>query len=126
MKSFFIAISIFAVLLLSGFVFDFCLDATSEKLLEDFERISQQVEKEDFKGANSGAEELSKYIDEKKPLMSSILDHGNIDEIEKEVSGLLGYTENQDKTNSEVCLKKLEHMFNHLPENYKLRLENIL
>ena len=126
MKSFFIAISIFAVLLFSGFAFNYCLDSTSQKLLESFERISVQVENGDFEGANKRAEELSEYLDNKKPLMSSILDHGNIDEIEKEISGLLGYTENQDKTNSEVCLKKLEHMFKHLPENYELRLENIL
>lgn len=126
MKSFFVAVAIFAVLLLSGFAFNSCLDSTSEKLLESFEQISAQVENGDFEGANRHAEELSEYVDNKKPLMSSILDHGNIDEIEKEISGLLGYTENQDKANSEVCLKKLEHMFKHLPENYKLRLQNIL
>lgn len=126
MKSFFIAISIFAILLIGGFVFNYCLDNTSEKFLGTFEQISAQVEEGDFEGANKHAQELSEYVDNKKPLMSSILDHGNIDEIEKEISGLLGYTENEDKANSEVCLKKLEHMFKHLPENYKLRLQNIL
>lgn len=126
MKSFFVAVAIFALLLISGFAFNYCLDSTSQKLLGSFEQISAQVENGDFEGANSLAKELSEYIDNKKPLMSSILDHGNIDEIEKEISGLLGYTENKDKANSEVCLKKLEHMFNHLPENYRLRLENIL
>lgn len=126
MKSFFVAMSIFAVLIVSGFAFNYCLDNASEKLLESFEQISKQVENGDFNGANSLAAELSEYVDKKKPLMSSILDHGNIDEIEKEISGLLGYTENEDKANSEVCLKKLEHMFKHLPENYKLKLQNIL
>lgn len=126
MKSFFVAVAIFAVLIVSGLAFNACLDNTSENLLASFEQISKVVKSGDFENANGLAKEMSEYIDKKKLLMSSMLDHENIDEIEKEISGLLGYTENQDKANSEVCLKKLEHMFKHLPENYKLKVQNIL
>lgn len=126
MKSFIAAMLIFAGLLVSGFAFNSCLNSTSERLLKSCENISGKVEKEDFDDAYKSAEELSKYIDGRKPLMSSILDHASIDDIETEISELLGYTENKDKINSVVSLKKLAHMFRHLPENYSVKLQNIL
>lgn len=126
MRSFVVAMLIFAFLIAGGVAFNFCLDETSEKLTEGCETIREQVEKENFANAYKKAEELSEYIDRQKPLMSSILDHGNIDEIEREISELLGYTENGDTVNSIVSLKELEHMFKHLPENYALTLQNIL
>ncbi|MBR4723560.1 MAG: DUF4363 family protein [Clostridia bacterium] len=126
MKSFIGAMLIFAILLVSGFAFNSCLNSTSDRLLRSCENISGKVKTEDFEAAYKSAEELSKYIDGKKPLISSILDHGSIDDIETEISELLGYTENKDKINSIVSLKKLAHMFEHLPENYSVKLQNIL
>ena len=126
MKSFIVAASIFAVLILSGAAFDFCLNNTSKELLASCEEISSNIDGEKMQEAYDKAKRLSEYIDSKKPLLSSILDHSNIDEIEKEVSGLLGYTEQQDKTNAVVSIKKLNHMFEHLPENYFLSLQNVL
>jgi len=126
MKSFIAAMSILAVLIVGGFAFNYCLNVTSERLLQSCEDINGKVKSGAFEDAYKEAEELSRYIDGKKPLISSILDHGSIDDIEKEISDLLGYTENQDKVNSIVSLKELEHMFEHLPENYSLTLQNIL
>ena len=94
--------------------------------MNNCELIDEAVENDNFEAAYKSAEYISDYVDSKKPLLSSILDHGNIDEIEKEVSELLGYTKKQDKINSAVSIKKLQHMLEHLPENYALRLQNIL
>ena len=126
MKSFFVAILIFAGLIVSGFAFNSCLNDTSQRFLKSCEEIREKVESEAFEDAYKSAEELSEYIDRQKPLISSILDHSSIDDIEKEISDLLGYTENKDKVNTIVSLKELEHMFEHLPENYSLTLQNIL
>ena len=126
MKSFFVAMAIFAILIGGGFAFNYCLNGTSERLIATCDKINGQVEGGNFSDAYKSAEELSEYIDSQKPLMSSILDHSNIDEIEKEISELLGYTQNRDMVNSTVSLKKLRHMFSHLPENYALTLQNIL
>lgn len=126
MKSFFIAVAIFAVLILSGAAFNFCLNGTSKELLKSCEEINDRIDERNLLAAYDETKALSEYIDGKKPLLSSILDHGNIDEIEKEISGLLGYSEQGDATNATVCIKKLKHMFRHLPENYALTLQNIL
>ena len=126
MKSFFIAVSIFLVLILSGAAFNFCLNGTSKELLKSCEEINTSIKEEKMEDAYSKAEKLSEYIDGKKPLLSSILDHGNIDEIEKQISELLGFAEQNDVINAAVSVKKLNHMFEHLPENYALTLQNIL
>lgn len=126
MKSFFIALSIFLALILSGAAFDFCLNSTSKELLKSCEEIRVDIEKKKMKEAADKAAELSEYIDSKKPLLSSILDHGSIDEIEKQISELLGFSEQNDLVDAIVSVKKLNHMFEHLPENYSLKLQNIL
>lgn len=126
MKSFFVAISIFLVLILSGIAFNFCLNGTSKELLKSCEEISADINEEKMRDAYDKAAELSEYIDGKKPLLSSILDHGNIDEIEEQISDLLGFAEQNDVVDAAVSVKKLNHMFEHLPENYSLTLQNIL
>ena len=126
MKSFVIAVAILAVLVAGGMAFDLCLNNTTETLLNNCEEIDNDIRDTKFESAYKRTRELSEYIDRKKPLLSSILDHSNIDEIEKEISTLSGYTEKGDMVNSVVSVKNLKHMLEHLPENYALRLQNIL
>ena len=126
MKSFFIAMSVLAFLIASGIAFDNCLNNTSKTLLESCEKIDGDIRDTKFESAYRHTEALSEYIDGRKPLLSSILDHSSIDEIEKEISTLLGYTEKGDEVNSVVSIKNLKHMLEHLPENYSLALQNIL
>ncbi|MBR4173510.1 MAG: DUF4363 family protein [Clostridia bacterium] len=126
MKSFVIAMTIFLVLVVSGIAFDFCLNVTSKELLESCEAITEDIKAGNMSNAYDKSAELSEYIDSKKPLLSSILDHSNIDEIEEQISEILGYTEEQDAAKASVAARKLKHMFNHLPENYSLALQNIL
>ena len=126
MKSFVIAMSIFAVLIVGGMAFDYSLNATTEELLSSCEEIDKNIREDKLKAANEKEKQLSEYIDGKKPLLSSILDHSNIDEIEEQISELLGFTEQNDAENAVVSIRKLEHMFNHLPENYALTLQNVL
>ncbi|MBR4721012.1 MAG: DUF4363 family protein [Clostridia bacterium] len=126
MKSFVIAMSIFAVLIVGGMAFDYSLNATTEELLSSCEEIDKNIREDKLKAAYEKEKQLSEYIDGKKPLLSSILDHSNIDEIEEQISELLGFTEQNDAENAVVSIRKLEHMFNHLPENYALTLQNVL
>lgn len=126
MKSFIIAMSILTALIISGIAFDCCLNNTSTTLLEYCDEISDSIGDTKFETAHRKTEELEKYIDGKKPLLSSILDHSAIDEIEKEISTLSGYTEKGDEVNSVVSIKNLKHQLKHLPQNYALRLQNIL
>ena len=126
MKSFFVAMAILLALIISGLAFNTCLNGTANTLLANCGKINNEIEAENFEGAYQDAEAISEYIDENKGLLSSILDHSNIDQIEQEVSELLGYTKKQDLVNSVVSIKKLTHLIEHLPENYALRLQNIL
>lgn len=126
MKSFIIAMSIFAVLIASGIGFNFCLNNTSERLLRSCEEISDDIEEAKMQEAYAKSKELSEYIDGKKPILSSILDHSSVDEIEKQISEVIGFAGQNDVIDAVVSVKKLKHMFEHLPENYSLRLQNIL
>ena len=126
MKTFWSAILIFAIIIGGGIASNICLDRLSDELLDATEGISDDVEEENFDKAYEKAEELSEFVDKKKILMASILNHENIDDIEEAISGLLGYTKKKNLTEASVSIKKLEHLFEHLPENYRLQLQNVL
>ena len=79
MKSFFVAMAILALLIASGIAFDHCLNDTASTLLASCEKIDKDIRDGNFKAAFGEAGGLSEYIDNKKPLLSSILDHSAID-----------------------------------------------
>jgi len=126
MKTFWGAILILAILVGAGVASNICLDRLSDELLDATSKINDDVESENFEKAYEKAEDLSEFIDKKKTLMASILNHENINDIEEVISDLLGYTKKSDITEASVSVKKLEHLFEHLPENYRLQLQNVL
>lgn len=126
MKTFWAAILIFAILIGGGIASNICLDRLSEELLDSTKTINDDIEEKNFEKAYEKSEKLSEFIDGKKTMMASILNHENIDIIEESVSDLLGYTKNSDLTEASVSIKRLEHLFEHLPENYRLELQNVL
>lgn len=126
MKTFWAAIVIFAALIGGGIAYNISLDNLSGRLLDTAEEIELAINKGDFETANKRAGGLGEYIDKQKPLFASILNHENIDEIEQNISELLGYTGGEKLVEAQVSIKKLSHLFEHLPENYRLELQNIL
>lgn len=126
MKSFIVSVSILFVLIFGSIGFNYCLDKIDKEMLSSVDEITNAIERSDFEDANKMSKELSEYIDEKKPLLASILNHESIDNIEAEISDLLGYTEKSDLVEAIVSTKRLKHLFEHLPENYKLLFQNIL
>lgn len=126
MKTFWASMIILAVLIGGGIASNSCLDRLSKQLLNTTEEVSEFIDNEEFDKANEISKEMSDFIDKKKPLLASILNHENIDDIEQNISELMGYTKGEKLVESQVSAKKLKHMFQHLPENYRLELQNVL
>ncbi len=126
MKTFWAAMIIFVGIIAGGIALNVCLDNLSSELYDRTKEIGDMVEEENFETAYKKSKEMSEFIDGKKPLLASVLDHENIDEIEDGISELLGYTKRKDLTEASVRVRKLEHLLEHLPKNYQLELQNIL
>ena len=126
MKSLIAAFLIAAAMIGGGVVYTQKLDEISKEALSYSQLIAQSLQQDDFSAAMTGVEALEQYVEEKKILMSMILDHTTLDKIESNLAELSGFVEGRMKTDAQAKGNVLEILFKHLPKNYKIRLENIL
>ena len=126
MKSFLTAMTIALAVIIGGIMFNVCIGNLSDRLIDRCEEITQQLNNLDFSEASKGVSEMSEYIDKKKIVLASILNHESIDDIEVCVSELQGYTDNRYLVEALVRCRKLKHLFEHLPADYTVSPQNIL
>ncbi|MDD6214078.1 MAG: DUF4363 family protein [Firmicutes bacterium] len=126
MKSFVTAMSIALIIVIGGIAFNICINDLSDELIDTCEKITEHLNDRDFSAASKQILEMSEFIDRKKLIFASVLNHENIDEIELCVSELQGYTDSKYLVEALVRCKKLKHLFEHLPSNYRVTMHNIL
>lgn len=120
MKTFIGAAIIGVLLIAGGFVFDMCIENFSEEMLLKCEEFDSTDEK------NRKIEEINLFLEKKKILLASIINHQGIDEIETCIAEIKGYLEEGDVSEAEVRCKKLKLLLKRLPMEYGLSLQNIL
>ncbi len=126
MKTFITAMIIATGLIGGGIWFNYSIDAVAKELIGECDEITRLVDSGDFEAASEEISKMLEYVDDKKIVLASIINHENIDEIELCVSELLGYTQSQVTAEARVRCRKLNHLLEHLPANYKVKAENIL
>lgn len=126
MKSVVVSVIIAAIVVAGSLFYTRSLEKVSEELIEINEQISQYIEAEDYSGANSEIERLSAYLDSRRAVLDAIGDHEEMDNIEMNLSELEEYAKGEKKTDALSRCHVLDFLFEHLPLNYKLKLENIL
>lgn len=126
MKSFWVAVVIAVLLIGGGILFNQNIDHVTREMSCKEEKITALIKERDFKAAEKEINGLKKYIDEKMIVLASVVDHKNIDDIELCVAEIEGYVKEKDKAEALTRCKKLEHLINHLPINYRVTLQNIL
>ena len=118
--------SIALIIVIGGIAFNICINDLSDELIVRCEKITDLLSGSDFSGASEQISEMSEFIDRKKLIFASVLNHESIDEIELCVSELQGYSDNKYLVEALVRCKKLTHLFMHLPANYRVTMHNIL
>lgn len=126
MKSLIIAIIISIFLFGGSIICTNRLDKLSELLIAENEKSINYLSERNFEKALEHIQIISSSIDNKKNLLAMALDHTELDRIEGALSEMRAYTENDDKTNALAKASALNIYLEHLPKNYKLKLENIL
>lgn len=126
MKTFLTAMVIAAMLVVGGIAFNVCIDGISQELTAECDAITGLLTAEEFSSAAERIEALSDYIDRKKIILASVINHESIDDIELCISEIEGYTDCKMSAEALVRCRKLAHLFRHLPANYSITLQNIL
>ena len=126
MKTFIIAVVIAVILVGGGLLFNFSIDGIADELMAECDKISLQIDEDNFDDATESISKIEEYIDKKKIVLASIINHENIDDIELCISELKGYAERKISSEAHVKCNRLRHLLEHLPANYTVTLENIL
>lgn len=125
MKSFIAALVLFAVLVAGGIFFVEYIDDISEQMLAQNTEITSLIENERFSEAKPLVKKLSEFIEQKRAIILTTMDHSYVDTIELYICELEKYVEYRGKSDALAKSNVLNKLFKNLPRNYKLKWENI-
>lgn len=126
MKTFIFAMFLAVLAVLGGILFNMQIDKSAKIMAEQEHHISAHLSSEDAKAALEEIEKLIGYIDEKRTVLASTIDHKVIDDIEVCLAEIRGFAEVDEFSLALTQCRRLEHLIRHLPSNYSLTLQNIL
>lgn len=126
MRSFITAVILFAVLVGGGVLLVDYIEDISDELREQNKYITQLIENDELDEAAKHIDNLRKYMDEKREIVSSTMEHGYADTIEIYICELEKYVDCKSKNDALARSRVLDMLFEHLPRNYRLKWENIL
>ena len=126
MKTFIFAMVLAAITISGGILFNMQLDRVSASMTNQETVISQKLLAKDTKSALYEIEKLIGYIDKKRVVLASTIDHKLIDDIEVCLAEIRGLCEQSEIPLALTKCRRLEHLIRHLPTNYSLTLQNIL
>lgn len=125
MKSFITALVLAAVLAAASVFHIMHLERISSELLRLNSEITAALEAEDYDRARRAIDTMSERLERSEPFFAVMGNHEEIDNIEMTLSELRSYAEGGHKYDAVAKTYTLEFLFEHLPKNSRLRLENI-
>ncbi len=125
MKSFLLTIFLGILLVIGSTLHMYKLKSSAEELIDCNDTLTEQLYNSDFEGALSSIDTLHEKICEIEPFYESLGDHTEINIIEQNLAELKSFTEGEQKYDAISKAYVLSCLFEHLPKNLQLRLENI-
>lgn len=126
MKEVWISLCIAAVMIGGSVCYTNHMDKVSHELGTINKQVMENLENEKYDTAYAKAEELAKYLDDKRAILAATGNHEELDKIEMNISEMTGYIYGERKIDAISKCNVLDFLFSHLPVNYKLKIENIL
>lgn len=125
MKSFFISITFFAIVLLGIIFYQFALEKKSEEINLITMEIKKSVEDADKESFRRSTKELSESFEEVKNWLMAFEDHNQILEMAQCIQEMNAYGNNLNDPIVMVGLNKFLYLLNYSVESVKPTLENI-
>lgn len=126
MKSLIIAVLIAIAIIFGGIYSTRKLTDLSQTLITMCEEAGEAIYNDDFKTAGYVLEEIEKRIEDNYNIFAVSIDHNEIDEIEKNIYQMQVYIDQNQKADALAFGNVLLGLFEHLPKDYRLKIENVL
>lgn len=126
MKSVIISALLAAVMVTGAWVYSNRLESVSKTLMEMNEKVAEYLEREEYELASAQINKIKIYLERKHTLLAAMGNHEELDKIEMNISEMEKYTEGRHMTDALSRCQVLDFLFEHMPKNDYVRLENIL
>ncbi|MDO5397532.1 MAG: DUF4363 family protein [bacterium] len=126
MKSVIAALVLICAVVAGGALYTASLIHVSEDLSEMNAAVQLSLENNYTDNANREIEHMKKYLADKEQVLSAMGNHNELDNIKINLAELEQYAKGESVTDALAKSEVLEFLFEHMPENYKLTLRNIL
>lgn len=126
MKTFLLALAIAVSLIFGSLFFNSRINDISAEMNQHIKEIKLLITEEDYENAISHIEELKYYIDKKRPELTATMDHANINKIYENFAEMYVYTMEEQKYDALSKCEVLVVLFEYMPKNYNVKIENIL
>ncbi len=126
MKSFIISIILLCSLIVCSVTHSYALDRITGNITAQNDFITECIYNDHYDEALENIDVLNQYIDSKRTILATTLDHNILTKIDDYISQISGYSSRQAKTDAIVACGCLAKFLENLPENYKLKIGNIL
>lgn len=126
MKGVIISVFIAVCIVVGSVAYTSHIGKVSDELGKINDEIMVCLDSEDYEQAAEKIKQLTDYLDKKRTLLAATGNHEEFDKIEMNISEMLGYTDGEKQTDAISRCKVLSFLFEHLPKNYEMKLENIL
>lgn len=126
MKSFITALVI-AICLICGSIFHLMrFEDESRMLAQINSEAATLITSGDFKGAEKKIEEMERRLKSFEPFSMAMSNHEETDKIHTGLAELRIYTRSGNTADALAKSALLDYLFEHLPDNSRLKYENIL
>ncbi len=126
MRSVLTALLIVLAIVIGGLSYTEQLEKLSGQLVVYSGELAKDIEAENFDGALEQLKIIEDFLEERRTMMESTGKHGNMYEIKRNIIELRSYIECKAKKEALTKNKSLEFLFEDLPKNFHIRIENIL
>ena len=126
MKSFLVALVISVVIVSGSLMYTNHLDGVARELAEQNGKITEFVAAGDFAGALDAAKGLEDCLNKNKVLLAATGNHDELLKIELACAELKEYAAAENAADAASKCASLDVMIQHMPSNYKIKVENIL
>ena len=126
MKSVIAALTLILAVIIGGLAYTSSLVEVSDELSEMNAAVQSSLENNYTENAEHQIEQMRGYLEDKETVLSAMGDHDELDEIKINIAELEQYVKGEMKTDALAKSEVIEFLFEHMPENYRLKLRNVL
>lgn len=126
MKSLVISLVIAITIVGASILYQAHLNSVSKELISKNDKIEESIKKGDYIAAKNLTDESMAYLEKQRTILAATDNHEVLDKIEMNLNELYEYIKGSQETDAMSKCSVLRFLYEHLPKNYELKLENIL